>query len=90
MLQLIKNLAVHFHPEKYRDTYQEELQNLINAKAHGKTVAAKPHKKMVPVIDLVSVLQRSVKRRATGQGEKRLLHTVPKQADARRKHRKAS
>ena len=89
-LQLIKNLAAHFHPEKYHDTYQEELQNLISAKAHGKTVAAKPHKKMAPVIDLVSALQQSVKQRAAGEGSNRLLRAVPRQTESRRKHRKAS
>jgi DNA end-binding protein Ku len=61
-LQLIKNLAGHFHPEKYHDSYQESLKRLIEAKAKGKALPSVHSKKLAPVIDLMSALKRSVER----------------------------
>jgi len=88
-LQLIKNLAGPFEPKKYHDSYQVGLQQLIDAKAHGQAVKAAPHKKMAPVIDLISALKQSVEQQATGKGGKTLLRAVPKQEEGRKKRRKA-
>lgn len=88
-LQLIKNLAGPFEPEKYHDTYQEALQNLIDAKTHGKTVAAAPHKKQAPVIDLVAALRQSVEQQSARKSGKTLLRAVPAKAEERKKGRKA-
>jgi DNA end-binding protein Ku len=87
-LQLIKNLAGPFQPEKYHDTYQEALQNLIDAKMHGQSVTAAPHKKMAPVIDLISALKQSVEQQTSGRAGKTLIHAVPKHEEARKKRRK--
>ena len=88
-LQLIENLAAPFKPEQFHDTYQEALQNLIDAKMKGKAVPVKQHKKVAPVIDLVAALKESVKQQGTGRGAKTLMRAVPKQEEARRKRRKA-
>ncbi len=88
-LQLIKNLAGPFHPEKYHDAYQEELQKLIDARSQGKTIHAVPHKKLAPVIDLMAALKQSLDKQSA-QEPKRLIRSVPGHEESRRKRRKAS
>jgi DNA end-binding protein Ku len=89
-LQLIENLAAPFKPEKYHDTYQEALANLIEAKTKGKAVTTSPHRKMAPVIDLMSALKQSIKQPAARRGAKTLIHAVPKREESRKRTRKAS
>jgi DNA end-binding protein Ku len=88
-LQLIKNLEGPFEPGKFSDSYQTALQNLIDAKIHGQTLPATPHKKPAPVIDLISALKQSIEQ---GRGAKSLLHAVPdaKPEEGRKKRRKIS
>jgi DNA end-binding protein Ku len=88
-LQLIKNLAGPFEPEKYHDTYQQGLQNLIDAKTHGRSITAAPQKKQAPVIDLVAALRQSVEQQSARKSGKTLLHAVPAKAEERKKGRKA-
>ncbi len=59
--QLIEALAANFEPEKYHDTFQENLKELIQARLEGKEVTEveKP-KKMEPVVDLMSALKASL------------------------------
>lgn len=87
-VQLIKTLAGPFKPEKYRDTYQEGLQKLIEAKTHGKTVTTAPHKSIAPVIDLMAALKKSLGQSAQEAESKPLLRAVPKSGEASKKRRK--
>ncbi len=59
--QLIEALAAKFEPEKYHDTFQENLKELIQARLEGKEVTEieKP-KKMEPIVDLMSALKASL------------------------------
>jgi len=59
--QLIEALAAEWDPEKYKDSFQENLKKLIEAKLEGGEVAAveKP-KKLAPVIDLMAALKESL------------------------------
>jgi len=59
--QLIDALAAEWDPEKYKDSFQENLKKLIEAKLEGGEVAAveKP-KKLAPVIDLMAALKESL------------------------------
>ncbi|MBV8377614.1 MAG: Ku protein, partial [Verrucomicrobia bacterium] len=59
--KLIEGMAAKFDPAKYKDTYTEEVQKLIEAKAKGQkrqSPAPKPAKSNV--IDLVAALQESL------------------------------
>jgi DNA end-binding protein Ku len=58
--QLIQSLAAPFEPQKYRDEYQENVRNMIEAKLKGQeiTEVAQPH--MAPVIDLMEALKKSL------------------------------
>ena len=49
-----------FHPEAYRDEFQERLNELIEAKLKGKTVAVAPKPGKAPVIDMMEALKRSL------------------------------
>lgn len=58
--QLIESLAATFEPEKYKDQYQESMKAMIAAKQEGQEVAAVPHAKLAPVIDLMDALKKSI------------------------------
>ena len=59
--QLIEALAGKFEPEKYHDTFEENLKQLIKAHLEGREVTAveKP-RKLAPVVDLMAALKESL------------------------------
>jgi DNA end-binding protein Ku len=59
--QLINALANKFEPQKYHDTFEENVKKLIKAHLEGKEVTPveKP-KKPAPVVDLMSALKESL------------------------------
>jgi len=78
---LIDSMSSKWNPEKYRDDYREALMEVIEEKveAGGKEIEEKPKKAPKPtkVIDLVSVLQKSLeetgakkKTKAKSRGKK--------------------
>jgi DNA end-binding protein Ku len=60
--QLVDSLAGDFEPEKYRDTYREQVLTLIERKAEGKEIAVQPAPEELeePVPDLMSALKASL------------------------------
>jgi DNA end-binding protein Ku len=60
--QLVGSLAADFKPEKYRDTYREQMLELIERKAHGEEIAVQPPPEEVsaPAPDLMSALKASL------------------------------
>jgi DNA end-binding protein Ku len=76
--QLIEALAAEWEPEKYHDTFQDNLKKLIKARLEGGEVkeVEKP-KKMAPVVDLMAALKQSLEQtkkppqRATAPAGKR-------------------
>ena len=69
--QLIKSLAAPFEPGKYEDTYQNSLQELIDAKASGRKISIVPHAaEKTPVIDLMEALKKSLAKKSAVAGEK--------------------
>src|SRR6266851_4528167 len=59
--QLIEALADKWDPEKYKDSFQENLKKLIEAKLEGGEVAAVERpKKLAPVVDLMAALKQSL------------------------------
>jgi DNA end-binding protein Ku len=73
--QLIEALAAEWDPEKYHDTFQDNLKNLIQTKLEGGKIAEveKP-KKLAPVVDLMSALKASL---AEMEGKKKPAATAP-------------
>jgi DNA end-binding protein Ku len=78
--QLIEALADEWDPKKYKDTFQENLKKLIEAKLEGGEVAAveKP-KKLAPVVDLMAALKQSL---AQMEGKKKPAATEKSEAPA--------
>ena len=78
--QLIEALADEWNPEKYKDSFQENLKKLIEAKLEGGEVAAveKP-KKLAPVVDLMAALKQSL---AQMEGKKKPAATAKSEAPA--------
>jgi DNA end-binding protein Ku len=88
-MQLIESLATKFKPEKFHDAYQQNLQELIEAKAHGKKLTIVPHVHNAPVIDLMAALKKSLSAKPAKILEEPALRAVPKRAESPRKNRKA-
>src|SRR5438128_3000621 len=86
---LIDSMSSKWNPEKYKDDYREALMEVIEEKveAGGKEIEEKPKKAPKPtkVIDLVSVLQKSLeqtggKKKATGKSGRKQKQPAKKAA----------
>jgi DNA end-binding protein Ku len=61
--QLIEALAGDFDPEKYSDSFQENLKKMIETKLAGGQVAeVEAPRKLAPVIDLMAALKASLEQ----------------------------
>jgi DNA end-binding protein Ku len=60
--QLVDSLAGDFEPDRYRDTYRDEVMALIEQKAQGKAIAVQPRaeEEAQPAPDLMSALKASL------------------------------
>src|SRR6266436_3527088 len=87
---LIGSMSAKWNPEKYHDDYREALMEVIEEKveAGGKEIEEKPKKAPKPtkVIDLVSVLQKSLDQ--TGAGKK--TSTAKRAPRHPQRHKKAA
>ena len=70
---LISSLEAEFEPQKYHDSYRDNLQKLIEAKIEGKKVVETPTEHVAPVIDIMEALKKSL-------AEKRKPATVAAEA----------
>jgi DNA end-binding protein Ku len=86
---LIDSMSSKWNPEKYRDDYREALMEVIEEKveAGGKEIEEKPKKAPKPtkIIDLVSVLQKSLeqtgaKKKSTARSRSKRKHPAKKAA----------
>src|SRR5256886_3474448 len=87
---LIDSMSAKWNPEKYHDDYREALMEVIEEKveAGGKEIEEKPKKASKPtkVIDLVSVLQKSLEQ--TGGAKKK--STTKRAGRSNHQHKKAA
>jgi DNA end-binding protein Ku len=85
--KLIHSLAAEFEPEKYKDTYREKLEALIQSKVEGKRVSQESApSRRAPVVDMTEALRRSlalVKKPPHSAGE--LAEDSPKVAGTRKR-----
>jgi DNA end-binding protein Ku len=67
--QLVESLAAPFEPEKYHDTYREQVIDLIEKKAAGETFEAPEQVAEAPkVVDLMAALEASVQAAKDARG----------------------
>jgi DNA end-binding protein Ku len=57
---LVESLAAPFEPQKYHDTYLDNLQALIDAKVKGQEVVTPPAAEPAKVIDIMQALKQSL------------------------------
>jgi len=83
--QLIEALATDWEPEKYHNTFQDNLKNLIQTKLEGGKIAEveKP-KKLAPVVDLMAALKQSL---ADMEGKKKPAATSREASASRKRSR---
>lgn len=60
---LVESLAAEFEPEKYHDTYRDNLRQMIEARIEGRAVVETPEPSMAPVIDIMEALKKSLEMR---------------------------
>lgn len=79
--ELIESLSAEFDPSKYRDSYREQVLDLIERKAEGEEIAVQPDEEERPEVpDLMAALEASI------AGAKRQGGTAaPKKKPAARK-----
>jgi DNA end-binding protein Ku len=85
--QLIEALADDWDPEKYHDTFQDNLKKLIETKLEGGEVQAveKP-KKLAPVVDLMAALKESLAQTKKPAGSEKV---APIQSEKQSKTRRS-
>ena len=69
--QLVDSLSGEFEPSDFRDTYREEVLELIERKAQGKAIAVQPapEETSAPAPDLMSALKASLEAVRAREGE---------------------
>jgi len=68
--QLIDALSAEWNPEEYRDSFEDRVQELIDAKRAGnEIIAAEAAPDATNVIDLMAALQRSLDRAEAGPSD---------------------
>ena len=68
--QLVTSLASEFDPTKYHDAYREELLGLIERKAAGEEIVARPAAEETgKVLDLMAALEASLARAGAADGD---------------------
>ncbi len=86
--QLVDSLAGSFEPEKYTDTYREQVLGLVERKAAGEEIAIQPQvEEAAPVPDLMAALKASLDavRSGDGAGNGGGGRATPKKPEARTK-----
>lgn len=89
--QLIEALASHWEPEKYHDTFEENLKKLIKARmAGGEITAVEKPKKQAPPTDLMAALRQSL---AEMEGKKKgpqRVESIQRESEVEIRGKKAS
>ncbi|HTM48075.1 MAG TPA: Ku protein [Bryobacteraceae bacterium] len=89
---LIEALAAKFEPEKYKDTYRENLLSMIQSKIQGQKVVEAPEPHVAPVIDIMEALKRTLeikKKPVQAESEAAVPEVEPVAEEATPKKRRA-
>ena len=87
---LVQSLAARFEPEKYHDTYRDNLEKLIEAKVKGQEVVTPPAAEPAKVIDIMEALKKSLAiAKKPPASVEALEEAEPKQKSAGKRHKTA-
>jgi DNA end-binding protein Ku len=88
--QLVESLSSEFEPDKFRDTYRDEVLALIERKASGEEIAVQPARdeEAEPVPDLMAALRASLDAVRAGDGDE--SEPKPKKRPAAKSKAKSS
>lgn len=76
---LVESLAAPFSPDKYKDSYRENLQALIEAKIKGQEVVVPPPREPAKIIDIMEALKQSLAIAKKPAASEVALEEAPKQ-----------
>ena len=78
--QLVESMTAKFDPKKYKDTYRERLEELIQKKLKGKPIHVKMPKRKATtnVVDITALLRKSLK--ASGKQKPKVVASHKKKA----------
>ena len=83
---LIEALAADFEPQKYTDTYRDNLLKMIEAKKAGEEIVATPEPQQAKVVDIMEALKASLaaaKKPAASEVAEPIAATKPAKKRAR-------
>jgi DNA end-binding protein Ku len=87
---LVQSLAAPFEPEKYKDSYKENLEKLIEAKVKGEEVVTPPAAEPAKVIDIMEALKKSLAiAKKPAASVEALEAEAPKHKSAGKRHKAA-
>jgi DNA end-binding protein Ku len=66
----VQSKSGHFHPEKFEDSYEKTLHELIAKKQAGERIEAPKAQPSAKVINLMDALKRSISAEGTGAAGK--------------------
>ncbi|HEY0784612.1 MAG TPA: Ku protein [Acidobacteriaceae bacterium] len=77
--QFMQQLASPFHPEAFKNTYQERVEQLIESKGAGKPQpeVEAPKKPAAPAVNLMEALRQSIQAREAAAGVKPIRTPAP-------------
>lgn len=71
-IKLIDHMTAKFNPKEYKDTYSEDLRDMILKKGKGKKISPKGHEaKPSKIVDIMSLLKQSLEEEESLKKSKR-------------------
>jgi len=84
---LVEALAADFEPDKYQDSYRENLLQMIESKKEGKEVVATPEPKQEKVVDILEALKASLAVAIKPAASAKAVTSIAEAKPAKRKAR---
>ena len=84
---LVEALAAEFEPEKYKDTYRENLLQMIESKKEGKEIVATPEPHQEKVVDILEALKASLAVAKKPAASAKAVTSIAEAKPAKRKAR---
>ena len=84
---LVEALAADFEPEKYKDSYRENLLQMIESKKEGKEIVATPEPHQEKVVDILEALKASLAVAKKPAASAKAVTSIAEAKPAKRKAR---